>query len=179
MPKSNTSILPALAAWSVTGRRGRTKPVSRSPETPEHNAARFLLSLSYPISAEKRLPPPPAPPAEFPENEIVRRRDRSGGTLLHECSVCPKRFRTGRALGGHMKCHLERDLKGRIVKKKMRKISSLGLGLELIGFGLRSSPTTPSLPAFSDEAGEGGGADAVDSSVEERSPAPASASLPW
>lgn len=50
-----------------------------------------------------------------------------------------------------MKSHLERDLKGRIVKQKIKKISSLGLGFEL-GIRLESSPFSRTLQTFSGES---------------------------
>ncbi|KAK8921757.1 hypothetical protein KSP39_PZI020807 [Platanthera zijinensis] len=142
--------LPPLA-WSTTGRRGRTKP-PRSPETAEHSAALFLLSLSYPHAASihRRAfigDSPPPPQAESDEARTIA--DQTRGGRSRECSVCPKRFRTGRALGGHMKSHLERDLKGRIVKTKMRKISSLGLELE---FGFTTSPIPPPISGVVDAA---------------------------
>ncbi|XP_073113390.1 uncharacterized protein [Elaeis guineensis] len=159
---------PPLITWSLTGKRGRKipQPTHREPESQERDIARFLLTLSS---------RPPAPDGDLRRlGEAVantgscrwdgdgerirrsRRRRRRATTKarVHECSLCPKRFRTGRALGGHMKSHWERDLHGRVVKKKTRKLSSLlGLGLGLrfdLELDLPSpSPPNPKLLVFS------------------------------
>ncbi|XP_017699093.2 zinc finger protein ZAT10-like [Phoenix dactylifera] len=172
---------PPFITWSLTGKRGRKSP-HHQPEAQERDIARFLLALSS---------PPPAADRDLRRlggaeaaadgdgsrwdgtGERIKRRRRAttkARSRVHECSLCPKRFRTGRALGGHMKSHWERDLHGRVVKKKTRKLSSLlGLGLGL-GFGLDldlpfPSPPNPKPGKFSSEGKEGddeyGGGDSL------------------
>ncbi|KAG1339048.1 zinc finger protein ZAT10-like [Cocos nucifera] len=175
MTRSKTPS-PPFITWSLTGKRGRKspqpQPTHREPESQERDIARFLLTLSS---------PPPVPDRDLHRlgeavadsdgcrwdgggRERIRRRRRrrrvTTKALVHECSLCPKRFQTGRALGGHMKSHWERDLHGRVVKKKTRTLRSLlGLGLGL-RFGLEldlpsPSPPNPKLGVFSSEGREG------------------------
>ncbi|XP_008789183.1 zinc finger protein AZF3-like [Phoenix dactylifera] len=160
---------PPLITWSLTGKRGRRSPQPRrthhEPESQERDIARFLLALSSPSPSsshgggEEAVVDGEGSGSDGSGRRKRRRRRVTTRVRVHECSLCPKRFRTGQALGGHMKSHWERDLQGRVVKKKTRKLSSLlALGLGL-GFGLEldvpsPSPPNPKSPGFSLEGRE-------------------------
>ncbi|KAG7584102.1 Zinc finger C2H2 superfamily [Arabidopsis suecica] len=75
-----------------------------------HRATHAKGCLAITNITEDPPPPPPPPP---PPQEIVDKDKGKGVKLVsgmnHRCNICSRVFSSGQALGGHMRCHWEKD----------------------------------------------------------------------
>ncbi|EOA32781.1 hypothetical protein CARUB_v10016090mg [Capsella rubella] len=63
-------------------------------------------------STEDPSPPPPPPPPPPPQEIVDQDKGKSiklVSGMIHRCNICFRVFSSGQALGGHMRCHWEKD----------------------------------------------------------------------